>query len=99
MPAVLPAIGAFFATDAGAAVGAGLAAGAVGAGVSALTAPKAPHIGIPPPPGAAMISPAGSAAAAGVRRRQAIAGGLDSTITGAGNAPQSTSGGKTLLGE
>ena len=58
---------------------------------------------IPPPPGAAMIDPAGAQAAAMIRARQAIAGGLGSTISpGAGNQPAytgATSGGKTLLGQ
>ena len=55
------------------------------------------------PPGAAMIDPEGAQAASQIRARQAVAGGLNSTITGAGNpgAPASggaTSGGKALLG-
>ncbi len=58
---------------------------------------------IPPPPGAAMIDPAGAQAAALIRARQAIAGGLQSTISpGAGSQPAytgATSGGKTLLGQ
>ena len=60
-------------------------------------------VSIPPPPGAAMIDPAGAQAAAMIRARQAIAGGLGSTISpGAGSQPAytgATSGGKTLLGQ
>jgi hypothetical protein len=78
----------------------GTSAAAIGTGLlaSKLLAPN-PHINIPPPPGAAMIDPAGATAAAQIRQRQSAAGGLDSTITGAGNAPVgATSGAKTLLG-
>lgn len=82
-------------------LGSGLAATAVGAGLSTALAPSNSRVNVPPPPGAAMIDPAGSAAAAGVRRRQASAGGLNSTI-GAGATPQAsggpTSGSKTLSG-
>lgn len=48
-----------------------------------------------------MISPGGAASAAKDRQRQAVAGGLGSTVTGAGTAPGpvgATSGGKQLLG-
>jgi hypothetical protein len=60
-------------------------------------------VSIPPPPGAAMIDPAGAQAAAMIRARQAIAGGLQSTVSpGANSQPAftgATSGGKTLLGQ
>lgn len=80
----------------------GVASAGVGAGLSSLLAPKMPKINVPPPPGATMIDPAGSAAAASQRARAAAAGGLQSTITGAGNAPAAggpTSGAKTALGQ
>jgi hypothetical protein len=58
---------------------------------------------VPPPPGAAMLDPEGAQAAAQLRARQAVAGGLNSTITGAGTNPGSftsvTSGSKGLLGQ
>ena len=101
-------IGSVYAgTSAAGAAGSALAVGAtstaVGAGLSAALAPKAPNITIPPPPGATMIDPAGSAAAASSRQRAAAAGGLGSTQTGAGLGAQAnagpTGGGKTLLGQ
>ena len=99
MPEAFPAIAAFFATPAGVAIGAGAATAGVGALASSVLAPH-PSINIPPPPGAAMIDPAGAAAAAQIRQRQSIAGGLDSTVTGAGQpAVGATSGGKALLGQ
>jgi hypothetical protein len=75
---------------------------AIGAGVSSALAPKPPKINIPPPPGAALISPAGQAAAADTRRRAAASGGLQSTISGAGQAQptgNATAGAKSLLGQ
>jgi hypothetical protein len=49
-----------------------------------------------------MIDPEGAQAAAMIRQRQAAAGGLNSTITGAGanqgSFTSATSGGKQLLG-
>ena len=103
MGLTLGAIGTFFASGPGEAIAGGVASAGLGAGISALTAPKAPNINIPPPPGAAMIDPAGASAAAATRRRQAVSGGLDSTISGAGAAANAggggpTSGGKNLLG-
>ena len=98
------AIADFFASSAGTAVEAGAASAAIGTGVSALLRPKTPNINIPPPPGAAMIDPAGAQAAAAQRSRAAAAGGLQSTISGAGQPGQAgspsgpTSGGKQLLG-
>ena len=57
---------------------------------------------VPPPPGAAMIDPEGAQAAAMIRQRQAVAGGLSSTVTpGANSGPAygtATSGSKGLLG-
>lgn len=92
------ALASFFTSTAGEAVTAGVASAAVGAGTSALLAPKSPRINIPPPPGATMIDPAGQAAAANQRRRAAAAGGLPSTLTGAGQDAGPTGGGKTLSG-
>jgi hypothetical protein len=98
MPEILPALGAFFGTGAGAAVAGGLTSAAVGYGVSQLDKPNT-HITIPPPPGAALIDPAGQAAAASARTRAAAAGGLQSTITNAQSAPTGpTGGGKSLTG-
>jgi hypothetical protein len=98
-------IAAWGGTAAGASTIAAVGASAVGAGLNAALAPHM-HLAVPPPPGAAMIDPAGSAAASAVRRRQAAAGGLNSTITGAGNAPAPsapeagpTSGSKSQLGQ
>jgi hypothetical protein len=100
MPQFAPAIAAFFTSGVGEAVAGGLASGAVGYGISRLAAPSAPKIGIPPPPGAALIDPAGQTAAADARRRAAASGGLGSTLTQAGSAPSSpTGGGKALLGQ
>jgi hypothetical protein len=97
MPAVLPALGAFFSSAAGAAVAGGVASAGIGAGLSKVLS-TSPKINIPPPPGAALIDPAGEQAAADQRRRAAGSGGLSSTITGA-NAPSGpTSGSKQLLG-
>ena len=100
MPEALPALATFFASGPGEAIAGGAATAAVGAGTAALLAPH-PHINIPPPPGAAMIDPAGAMAAAQIRQRQAVAGGLESTVTGAGFQPTvgATSGGKSLLGQ
>lgn len=90
----------FFTSSAGEAVGTGIASAAVGEGLNKILSPKMPNITIPPPPGAAMIDPAGSQAAAQTRARQAAAGGISSTITGAGQVASQgpTSGAKQLLG-
>lgn len=106
MPAIAPAIAAWWGglgLGTQAAIG-GLGATAVGAGVSTALAPHS-NLTIPPPPGAAMVDPAGSTASAALRRRQADAGGLQSTV-GAGAQPgaaasygnAATSGQKQLLG-
>ena len=98
-------LSAFFASGAGEAATAAVASSAAGYGVSQLTKPKMPNINVPPPPGAAMISQQGQAAAAMTRARQASAGGLQSTITGAGAfgagaaAGGPTSGAKSLTGQ
>ncbi|MGO8854406.1 MAG: hypothetical protein ACLQO1_01660 [Steroidobacteraceae bacterium] len=84
-----------------------VATSAVGAGINAALAPKG-GVTIPPPPGTAMVDPKGQQAAAMLRQRQAIAGGLAGTITGAGTGPaaaaapvigNATSGSKGLLGQ
>ena len=73
-----------------------------GAGASALLGGRR-GITVPPPPGAAMIDPEGAEAAAQIRARQAVAGGLSSTVTGAGASQpaftSATGGGKSLLGQ
>ena len=98
---IIGALGSFFSSSAGSAVLTGVGTAAAGAGISSLLAPKS-RINVPPPPGAAMIDPAGSNAAAMARQRQAVAGGLDSTISpganSAGAYASATSGGKSLLG-
>jgi hypothetical protein len=85
----------------GNAVKSALVGGAVNTGTQALMGRRG-GVTVPPPPGAAMIDPEGAQAAAMLRARQAVAGGLSSTITGAGSNPGAftgaTSGGKTLLG-
>src|SRR5271167_4688174 len=93
-------IGTFASSSAGSALIAGVGSAAAGAGLNAALAHKG-GITIPPPPGAAMIDPAGASAAASIRQRQATAGGLQSTITGAGAPPSGgpTSGAKGLLGQ
>lgn len=78
-----------------------VASSAAGYAVSSALGPKTPKLTIPPPPGAAMIDPTGQAAAADSRRRAAAAGGLNSTVSGAGQTAGSTgatSGAKSLLG-
>lgn len=86
----------------GNAVKAALVGGAVNSGTQLLMGGRK-GITVPPPPGAAMIDPEGAQAAAQLRARQAVAGGLGSTITGAGANPPAfataTSGGKSLLGQ
>jgi hypothetical protein len=92
--------GVFGAGSAAAGVAGALGTAGLGLGLSELARPKMPNINIPPPPGATMIDPAGQQAAANARARAAAAGGLQSTITGAGNAGPvgATSGSKSLLG-
>ena len=107
MPQVIPAVAAWWgALGTGTQVALGATAASVaGAGISSALAPGAPHIGLPPPPGAAMIDQSGAQAAGDLRRRQAAAGGLQSTV-GAGATPQAaagynsaTAGAKTMLGQ
>jgi hypothetical protein len=78
------------------------AGGLASAGASALMGGRR-GVTVPPPPGAAMIDPEGAEAAAQIRARQAVAGGLNSTVTGAGVSQpafsNATSGGKALLGQ
>ncbi len=98
--AAASAAGEFFASGPGEAVLAGAGSAAAGTIATKLLAPHS-GISIPPPPGAAIIDPAGANAAASERRRAAVAGGLSSTVSGAGNQPGATgptSGGKGLLG-
>jgi len=86
----------------GNAVKSALVGGAVNLGTTTLMGGRRGGVTVPPPPGAAMIDPEGAQAAAQIRQRQASAGGLNSTITGAGSNQGSftstTSGGKALLG-
>lgn len=84
----------------GNAVKSSLAGSVASFGLQKVFGPGSRGVNIPPPPGAAMIDPEGAQAAAQLRQRQASAGGLNSTITGAGLAPTSaTAGGKQLLGQ
>jgi hypothetical protein len=89
----------------GNAVKASLAGSVASFGLNKVFGPGSGRVNIPPPPGAAMIDPEGAQAAAQMRARQAAAGGLNSTVTGAGVGPaatasfSATSGGKQLLGE
>ena len=84
----------------------GIISAVVGAGTAVYennNRPKTPNLA--PPPGAAMTDMAGANAAAQMRQRQASAGGLQSTITGAGTQPAptgatgATAGAKQLLGQ
>jgi hypothetical protein len=83
-----------------------LAGSAMSFGLNAAFGAKRGGVNVPPPPGAVMIDPEGAQAAAQLRQRQAVAGGLNSTITPAGAGPggtaafsSATSGGKSLLGQ
>ena len=69
-----------------------------GFGLSQLAKPKMPNINVPPPPGAAMIDQAGVAANASERARAAAAGGLASTVTGAGQGPLPATSAPSLAG-
>lgn len=84
------------------AVKSALVGSAVNMGASALMGRRG-GVTVPPPPGAAMIDPEGAQAAAQIRSRQAVAGGLSSTITPGANSQgafdAATSGGKSLLGQ
>jgi hypothetical protein len=77
---------------------------AVSTGANALMGGRR-GVTVPPPPGAAQFDPEGAQAAAMIRARQAISGGLGSTVTGAGAGPtgqaafnEATSGTKGTLG-
>jgi hypothetical protein len=78
------AISTFFESSAGEAAAAGAASGAIGAGVSALTRPKAPVIPPTPVIPQAQVDQEAQAAEDTQRRQQAIAGGLNSTVGTAG---------------
>jgi hypothetical protein len=87
----------------GNAVKTALVGGAVNEGINVIAGGRRGGVTIPPPPGAAMVDPEGAQAAAMLRARQAVAGGLGSTVTGAGTNQggftSATSGGKGLLGQ
>lgn len=87
----------------GNAVKTALVGGAVNTGLTAALGGRRGGVNVPPPPGAAMVDPEGAQAAAMIRARQAVAGGLGSTVTGAGASQgafeSATAGGKSLLGQ
>lgn len=93
-----PKTGGFF----GNAVKTALVGSAVNSGAQLLAGGRR-GVAVPPPPGAAIIDQQGAQAAAMLRARQAVAGGLGSTVTGAGQSQpafsNATSGGKSLLGQ